>query len=202
MNLGRREQLLLLLFAFAVTFGLGAKYALHRQVEVNPPAVERKERPPEVRVHVAGAVYRPGVYCLPQGSCVLDAIQRAGGACPNADVDVLNLAQPLEDGQKVLVTVKAQAGGPVSPVSPNPFAAAPGGKVAAGGNRNLPSKVNINTADASTLESLPGIGPALAQRIVEYRTANGPFASPGDLVNVPGIGEKKLAQLRDYICVQ
>jgi competence protein ComEA len=195
MNLGRREQLVLLLLAFAVVFGLGAKYALHRQTPVSQPAVEEREKPLEVSVHVAGAVYHPGVYRLRAGSRVIDAVQEAGGACWDANVDVLNLAQILEDGQKVLVPVKVPAG--EAPAA-NSFVSPP----VAGAATVSGTLININTADARALESLPGIGPALAQRIVEHRAANGPFTSPDDLINVPGIGEKKLDQLRDYICVQ
>ncbi|RJX22843.1 MAG: ComEA family DNA-binding protein [Ammonifex sp.] len=199
MSLGRREQLVLLLLALAVVFGLGAKYALHRQTPISEPAVEEREKPLEVSVHVAGAVYHPGVYRLRAGSRVIDAVQKAGGACRDANVDVLNLAQILEDGQKVLVPEKVQAG---ETPAPNPFASTPGVSAVTGGNTVSGTLININTADVRTLESLPGIGPALAQRIVEYRDANGPFTSPDDLVNVPGIGEKKLAQLRDCVCVQ
>ncbi len=197
MNLGRREQLVLVLLALAVVFGMGAKYALHRQMPLSQPVVERRETPLEVSVHVAGAVYQPGVYRLRAGSRVLDAVQEAGGPLPDANVDVLNLAQILEDGQKVLVPVKVPAG--ETPTAPF---VSPAFGTAAGGNAVSGTLININTADARALESLPGIGPALAQRIVEYRTANGPFTSPDDLVNVPGIGDKKLVQLRDYVCVQ
>ena len=201
MHLGRREQLLLLLFALAVVFGLGVKYALHRQVPISQPAVVEEEKPPEVCVHVAGAVYRPGVYRLPDGSRVLDAVQKAE-ARPDADLNALNLAQLLEDGQKVLVPVKVPPAEPAGSPAANPFATAAKGGTASAGGAAPGGKVNLNAADAAALEGLPGIGPTLARRIIEYRTANGPFSSVDDLLNVSGIGEKKLAQIRDYVCVR
>lgn len=205
MNLGRREQLLILFLAVAVAFGLGAKYALYRQVPISQPAVEKSDNPPGIRVHVSGAVYHPGVYLLPQGSRVIDAVEKAG-AYPNADLDSMNLAQLLEDGRKVPVPEKLQTGAEISTGSPNPFAApvARNGSTAvnAGAGASIGAKVNINTADSAALDTLPGVGPATAQKIIEYRTANGQFTSVDDLINVPGIGEKKLENLRDYVCTQ
>lgn len=198
MHLGRREQLLLLLFALAVVFGLGAKYALHRQAAADRPAVVEEEKPPAVCVHVAGAVYRPGVYRLPQGSRVLDAVRRAG-IRPEADVDTLNLAQLLEDGQKVVVPARLPAQDQLPAGHGNPFTA-PIARNGTGGGA-MGGRLNINTADAAALETLPGVGPALAQRIVAYREAHGPFTAVEDLLNVPGIGEKKLAQLREHVTI-
>ncbi|MEW6448318.1 MAG: ComEA family DNA-binding protein [Bacillota bacterium] len=204
MHLGRREQLLLLLFALAAVFGLGVKYALHRQVPVSQPAVVEAEKPVGICVHVAGAVYHPGVYRLPQGSRVLDAVKRAE-AYPDADLNALNLAQLLEDGQKVVVPAKVPLAGPAEPAGPaasNPFTAPARGRNVSAGASTPEDKVNLNTADAAALEDLPGIGPALARRIIEYRTDSGPFSSVDDLLKVSGIGEKKLAQIRDYVCVR
>lgn len=200
MHLGRREQALLLLFALAVVFGLGVKYALQRQVALEQPEVAVEEEPLEVCVHVAGAVYHPGVYRLPQGSRLLDAVKKAE-ARPDADVDGLNLAQLLEDGQKVMVPEKAPPLELGAPAPNNPFASTI--RVGTSTNSvNSSSKININTADSRALEELPGIGPALAQRIIDYRTADGPFLSVEDLLNVPGIGEKKLDQLRNHVCAR
>ncbi|MDK2856201.1 MAG: competence protein ComEA [Bacillota bacterium] len=149
------------------------------------------EKSAEVVVHVAGAVAKSGVYRLPAGSRVIDAVEAAGGAAAEADVDALNLAQPLVDGQKVWVpkkgevTVTGAAGTATGPAA---------GSAAAGGG-----KVNINTAGVAELDTLPGIGPALAQRIIDYRAAHGPFKSIEDLKNVSGIGEKKFAEIKDYV---
>jgi len=202
--LGRREQAALLVLAAVVIFGLGYKYAALRAPEEIPlvqknAAAAEEEKTGEVVVHVAGAVQQPGLYRLPRGSRVDDALREARPLA-EADLDALNLAVVLEDQQKIFVPLKAtsqvagaQAAAGTSPpgTAPNPFAS-----VQAGG------KININTADAATLDQLPGIGPSLAARIIQYRQENGPFASVEDLVNVPGIGEKRLADLRDRVTVQ
>jgi len=199
LEFGRREQLVLLFVALAVAFGLGAKYALHRQRALAPPAVV-SEKPAAIYVHVAGAVYHPGVFELPQGSRVRDAVRRATPR-PDADVDALNLAQLLEDGQKIVVPPKASPQGREFPADTgNPFTVRAPQRTSGSGIARL--RLNINVADAAALEALPGVGPALAQRIVAYREAHGPFATVEDLLNVPGIGEKKLAQLREYVSVQ
>ena len=154
-----------------------------------------------VVVHVTGAVSRPGVVTLPPGSRVTDAINAVGGASAEADTQQLNLARVLTDGEQIRVPR-------IGEVLPDP-APQPGGD-AASGARTAPGKsgdggasgtVNINTASASELEKLPGIGPALAQRIVEYRDSHGPFASVDSLTDVPGIGKAKLEGLREQATV-
>lgn len=143
-------------------------------------------------VHVAGAVRRPGVYALDGGARIQDAMRRAGGARPGADLDALNLAAKLTDGQQVLVPRRAtRAGGPAAP--PAPAQAPRGADGATGGTR---ASVNINTADATQLEALDGVGPAIAAKIVAWRTANGPFRTVDDLAQVAGIGPKKLEAMR------
>jgi competence protein ComEA len=137
-----------------------------------------------LQVHVVGAVLRPGVYIFAEGSRVQDAITAAGGLTSEANVDTMNLAAKLEDGQQLVVP----SGGVAAAGEPQPTA----------GFRVLPSSnptatpsgdlININTASAEILASLPGIGPTTAQRIVDYRTENGPFATIDDLLNVAGIG--------------
>lgn len=141
-------------------------------------------------VHVNGAVASPGVYWLPPGSRVAQAIQAAGGALPQADEQALNLAAPLHDGEQVRVPTQAreETAWPTSEASRSLLA--PSG---------APSLININTATQSELESLPGIGPVLAQRIIEYRQAHGPFTRLEDLLNVPGIGPKTFERIKDLI---
>ncbi len=131
-------------------------------------------------VHVSGAVAAPGLVSLPSGSRVADAVVAAGGALPGADLAALNLAAPLADGQQLVV----------------PVASADGVAVVAADGR-----VRINTADAADLEGLPGVGPVLAERIVAHRDAHGPFTTVEDLLAVPGIGEAKLAAMRDRVIV-
>ena len=137
-----------------------------------------------VVVDVAGAVRRPGVIELPAGARVIDALDAAGGALPRADTTPLNLARVLLDGEQVLVPVRGR-----SPAVPG---AAPAG---------TSTTVNLNTATVEQLDTLPGIGPVLAQRILDWRTANGGFASVDQLLEVSGIGDATFADLEPLVQV-
>lgn len=154
--------------------------------------------PATVTVHAAGAVAHPGIYVLPADARVADVVAAAGGAAPEADVDQLNLATKVADGDRVYLPRKGEI--------PS-GAAAPGGATSAGpGTGSGPAStrpvvVDLNAADPGQLESLPGIGPALAGAIVEHRTRNGRFRSVDDLLDVPGIGPAKLATLRPLVRV-
>ena len=154
-----------------------------------------------VVVHVTGAVRRPGVVTLPPGSRVTDAINAVGGAGAEADTQQLNLARVLTDGEQIRVP---RIGEVLPDPAPQPSgAAAPGTGTAPGksGGGGASGTVNINTASATDLEKLPGIGKALAQRIVEYRDSHGPFATVDSLTDVPGIGKAKLEGLREQATV-
>ena len=140
-----------------------------------------------VTVHVAGAVRRPGVYRLAPRSRVVDAVRRAGGARRRADLSALNLAAKLEDGRQVVVPLRAAPGAP----------AAGGG----GGARPRTAPVDLNTATPEQLDELDGIGPGMAGAILEYREEHGGFGSVEELGQVPGIGEKRLAALREKVRV-
>jgi competence protein ComEA len=142
-----------------------------------------------VVVHVAGAVREPGVYRLRAGARVDDAVGRAGGATSGADLSQVNLAAKVEDGRQVLVPKR---------LSPAQAAA-----VAAGGTAPAAPAVplNLNTATLEQLDELDGIGPATAQQILDYREAHGGFGSVEELGQVPGIGEKRLASLREQVRV-
>lgn len=156
--------------------------------EESPAAVtgpRAEPSPAPILVHVAGLVRRPGVYELPEGARVIDAIELAGGALGRAALDVLNLAALLTDGQQVVVPRKGTGG---------EAASGPGGPAAT-------PKVNVNTAGATELETLPGIGEVLAQRIIDHREEHGPFASVDELIEVSGIGEVTLEELRDLVTV-
>lgn len=145
-----------------------------------------------VVAHAAGAVARPGVYELGAGARVRDLLSAAGGATPDADLDRLNLAGPVGDGQRVWVP---RLGEPEPPdVVPPATASRAAGEDAGGDDR-----VDVNSADVAELETLPGIGPTTAAAIVDHREANGPFRSVDELRDVRGIGEAKLEQLRDRV---
>lgn len=142
--------------------------------------------PPRLVIDVAGAVRRPGLYRLPQGSRIADAVARAGGATAKAALDGVNLAAPLADGEEVVVPLRVPGGGSAS--------AATG---AAGGPASGP--VSLSTATAEQLDALPGIGPVTAQKIIDYRTAHGAFRSVDELDAISGIGPAKLDQLRGLV---
>ena len=185
--------------------------------------VEREATPPprpqpaptpmsEIVVHVTGAVKSPGVYYLPAGARVHEAIEKAGGRTEQADIHSLNLAAKIRDGQQVDVPMIRQIPD-VKPPAPISIAAqeytiptssdrsvAPQPSM----QRSAPSdesRININTATSQELQTLRGIGPAMAQRIIEYRQTSGRFSTVDDLTNVKGIGEKTLEKIRDNITV-
>src|SRR4051812_3210665 len=147
-----------------------------------------------VTVHVAGAVRRPGVYRLSARARVVDAVHRAGGARRRADLGALNLAAKLEDGRQVVVPVRtAVAAAAAAVAAADTAAAVPGAAPAA--------PVDLNTATAEQLDTLDGIGPGMAGRILDYRKEHGGFGSVEELGQVSGIGEKRLAALRDKVRV-
>ena len=148
----------------------------------------------EVVVHVVGAVAAPGVQRLPAGARVVDAVTAAGGAAADADLTRVNLAAVLVDGQQVVILRPGELPPPgVGPVT--------GGGAGAVDPASGETLVNLNTASPTELEELPGVGPATAEAIVSHRDQQGPFASVDDLLDVRGIGEAKLEQLRAHATV-
>jgi competence protein ComEA len=145
-------------------------------------------------VHVAGAVRNPGVYRLPAGARVQDAVKRAGGARRGGDVNAINLAAKVVDGQQVVVPSPA-AGGAAAALAP---AASAGGEGAVGAAPSGPP-ISLNSATAEQLDTLDGVGPATAAKIIAWRTQHGGFRSVADLGQVPGIGPKKLAAIKDRV---
>jgi len=178
-------------FAFARSVPRAASVPLARPAAPASPAATPAQA--GIVVDVEGAVRAPGVYTLATGARVFDALKAAGGANSSADLSTVNLARPLADGERVYVPRRGEA---------PPAEAAPGG---GGGGGVAPGgaggNVNINSASEPELESLPGIGPTLAQRIIDYRTQHGPFRSVNDLMKVEGIGQKKFDSLKDYVTV-
>ena len=152
-----------------------------RPVTLIPPPT-----PGPIVVHVAGAVGAPGVYELPQGARVRDALAAAGGVLPHGDADAVNLAEKLVDGRQV--RVPAITSGETVTSEAQPGSEQPGS-----------GKININTATAAQLESLPGIGPSIAQRIIDYREQNGAFEDTIDITKVSGIGPSTFQKIKDRI---
>ncbi|MDP9341040.1 MAG: helix-hairpin-helix domain-containing protein [Actinomycetota bacterium] len=191
--LSRRELVGLVAMVAVVLAGAGLWYArslprpvaIRSDVRPGPPAAVASPSPSVLLVHVAGRVRRPGVYEFQAGDRVVDAVQAAGGPRKGADLDALNLAAPLTDGEQVLVPAQ----GP--PAAPGGGSAPPA----------TPGLLNVNTASESDLEELSGIGPVLGQRIVDYRTEHGPFASVDGLLDVSGIGPATLDEFRDQVTV-
>lgn len=139
-----------------------------------------------IYVHMLGAVARPGLFVLKDGDRAVDALAAAGGFVEGADQSQLNLARLLVDGEQIVVPLIGEA---------PPAAVGAGGAGAAGG------KVNLNTADATALETLPRVGPAMASRIIAWRTENGRFGSVEDLMSVSGVGDKTFEQLKDLVTI-
>ncbi|HET8585008.1 MAG TPA: ComEA family DNA-binding protein [Casimicrobiaceae bacterium] len=138
-----------------------------------------RARSPGLVVDVAGAVRRPGVYTVPSGDRVVDAIARAGGFTAHADRTAVNLAAPLVDGEQVVVAGAKAAG--------------------AAGSSAAGAPVSLNSATAEQLDALPGIGPVTAQKIIDYRTQHGPFTSVDGLDAIPGIGAARIGELQGLV---
>jgi len=162
-------------------------------VEIVPPQPTATNLPTStpapLEVYVTGAVQTPQArLSLPVGSRVEDAIEAAGGVLENADLDQVNMAQRLQDGDQIFVpTVRPEGETEEETTLPTP---------------NAPRVININEATVEELDTLPGVGPSTAQAIIDYRTENGPFQSIEDLLNVPGIGEGTMDNIRPYVTVE
>ena len=158
-----------------------------------------------ITVYVSGEVVKPGVYVLLATARVIDALQAAGGATNQADLVVVNLAAPLVDAAQVFIprmgsTPRVTLPRPHAGIN-LPIAGAGAGAGAVGGATSTAGIVDINSATISDLDALPGVGPSTAQAIIDYRVANGPYASVDDLLNVRGIGPSKLAAMRARVRV-
>ena len=165
-----------------------ASFSVDSASDATTPDAEAQQQveaaePTTVFVHVGGAVAAPGLYELPEGARVADAVAAAGGLLPDGVQDGVNLARIVADGEQIVVPSAAEAA------------------TGATTGQTSPGKVNINTADVAQLDELPGVGPATAEKIVADREQNGPFATVEDIKRVSGIGDKKYEELADLICV-
>lgn len=212
-GLARREFTRRHLVVVAAIVGLGvlvAVYALARAraVPVEPVVVQSAAPTATVgatpspstvslRVHVLGAVRRPGVYALAAGARILDAVEAAGGLTDQARPGELNLAAPVADGQQVLVGDVRRPGGEVRPAGAGASSGAGAAPAATPGH----AKLNLNTATVDQLDALPGVGPVTAQKIIDWRTAHQRFNKVAELQEVPGIGPKSYADLEPLVTV-
>lgn len=179
-----QKRALLILGALIIIFSSLIVVGGNSHEVVAPPVVAVQIAAPEIFVDVTGAVTKPGVYTLAANSRVIDAIKAAGDSAPGADLSTINLARVLSDGEQIYVdaTVLNSAGKRVS--------------------KTLHSgPINVNRATAAQLDSLDGIGPVIAKRIIEYRKVNGPFATVEDLQKVSGIGTAKFAIIKSKLRV-
>ena len=176
-----RRSLLILMVMALVAMGVTAYMLAKDDDTATIPLDAGTAAEERVTVYVTGAVRRPGVVTLAAAGRIEQAVEACGGATPDADLAKINLAMPLKDGQHIVV----------------PGALAEEDIAAAAGAAKNDGLVHINTADEKALEALPGIGPVMAKRIVEYRQQNGPFSSVEELKKVRGIGEVKFSRLRE-----
>jgi len=181
----------LVIAALAVTVGIGILRGASAPVDeivVDEGLSTATPQAADVYVHVSGAVVAPGLYVLPADARVVDAVAAAGGFAPDADTAAVNLARTIDDGEQLHVARIGESGAPAT--GPAASAETPGDGL-----------VDLNTADVQELETLPRIGPAMAERIIAWRDENGGFTSVEDLLAVPGIGDKMLESLRDLVRV-
>jgi competence protein ComEA len=229
-----KSQLVVLAIIVALVFGGGMQYGRYRTgreqaandflaaieeeaapLNAQPAAVveEAPAAPPPLAVHVKGAVQAPGLYELPPGSRVSDALVLAG-LLPEANTDIINLAWPLSDSAEVVVPFRQQGEETdwealaVSAATANKASAGGGGGSGGGGSGGTggggaaSNLVNINSANLTALQALSGIGPAKAQAIIDYREQHGPFAKIEDITKVSGIGPSTYDKIKDHICVE
>jgi competence protein ComEA len=197
-RIGLGAAIVLAIVALAITVGIGIVRGAIAPVETvkttgvtgtangdgaNEDAGLGTPRGGAVYVYVSGAVAAAGLYVLRDGDRVVDAVAAAGGFADDADEQAVNLARILSDGEQLDVPARGEAGsGPAAQTTGD-------------------GRVNLNTADTAALDTLPRIGPAMAERIIEWRDANGRFTSVDDLLAVPGIGDKMLESLRDLVTI-
>jgi competence protein ComEA len=208
-NLSNQEKITIILLLILIIVGVGIvlskninredNFIVNRTSDIteNNPAIQIEI--PSVIIHITGAVKNPGVYQLKSTDRIVDAVKIAGGATEEANLDLINLAALLKDGQKIIVPYKiySETG---EEINTNTYNNAE--SMYSSSSASTSAKININTANATMLQALPGIGPVLSERIIEYRNQNGFFGVIDDIKDVSGIAEKKYEGIKDLICVQ
>jgi len=209
-NFSNQEKITIILLLIVIIVGVGIvlykninnqdNFIINRASDISENNPEIQIETPPVIIHIAGAVKNPGVYQLKSTDRIVDAVKIAGGATEEANLDLINLASLLKDGQKIIVPYKtySETGEGISKNMYNNVESEYYFSSSVSNN----AKININTADANMLQTLPGIGPVLSGRIIEYRNKNGLFGVIDDIKDVSGIAEKKYEGIKDLICVQ
>lgn len=199
----KREKLLLAAIVIFLIAGAGiwlwrgaeSKAKYEKQVSVEDTLQEqtdagaKAENKGDICVHIVGGVAQPGVYQLPDGSRLYELIEKAGGTVDGADTEAINMAEVIADGSQYRIPLKGE--------SPQQTAQTGGS-----GGTSGADKIDINHADIQQLDKIPGVGEATAEKIVAFREKNGRFSKPEDLMEVPGIGEKKFDAMKDVITVK
>ncbi len=205
-NFSNQEKITIILLLIVIIVGVGIviykninnedNFIINRASDIseNNPAMEIEI--PSVIIHIAGAVENPGVYQLKSTDRIVDAVKIAGGAAEEANLDLINLAALLKDGQKIIIPYKI-SNETDEGINKNMF-----NNIQSEYYFSSNTKININTADTNMLQTLPGIGPVLSGKIIEYRNKNGFFVEIDDIQDVSGIAEKKYEGIKDLICVQ
>lgn len=176
-----------------------SKKVVENQVE-DVENVDKEEKVAEIAVHIAGEVKKDGIVYLPEGSRLIDAIKKAGGETKKADLSRVNLAYQLQDGEKIYIPNKDEEITEYI-MQENGENDVTGGEKDSNSMKGASDKVNINTATLDELDSLPGVGPSTAQKIIDYRETNGKFNKIEDLQNVKGIGEAKYSEIKDKVTI-
>lgn len=207
-HLSNQEKITIIFLLIVIIIGIGIilykNFNNEDNLAINSPSnfsennIAEKIEVPSVIIHISGAVKNPGVYQLKSTDRVVDAVKIAGGITERANPDAINLAALLKDGQKIIIPYKISNQVTVESdknISKNI-------EEVYSSSSSPSDQININTADDNTLQSLPGIGPVLSKKIIDYRNQNGLFEVIDDIKDVSGIGEKKFEGIKDLICVQ
>ncbi len=205
-NLSNQEKITIIFLLIMIIIVLGVilykNFNFEENFTISPPVNSSEDSStvkievPQVIIHISGAVKNPGVYQLKSTERVIDAVKIAGGAIEEANLDAINLAALLRDGQKIIIPYKISKN-PDEENDDNIYI-----NIEDMYSSSTTDKININTANSNILQTLPGIGPVLSERIIEYRNQNGLFGIIDDIKDVSGIGEKKFEGIKELICVQ